>query len=232
MPNLITLGCSLTHQAGWAQYVSECMHLPLFNLAQSAGSNQLQQKRIQELILRNELLSDDIVIWQLTSTIRYYNREMLTKQNQEKLKYFKHNSDVHPTVIESKKNLFDNNIRIDYLCNSVRERNQPDEAQLVEDILFHLIAIKKITPNIFVFLGWNESVPLEYQTKFKQLLNQHQINFIDPPLVDWCHSQHLKFDLLEHPTVGSASKYARDVLIPVIENQLNIKIETVPIWAE
>lgn len=231
MRRLITLGCSLTHQAGWAQYLAECMQLPLYNLAQSAGSNQLQQKRIQEFIFTNNIASTDIVVWQLTSTIRYHKREMLNENNQKLIEQCKNNN-IHPTIIESNVNIFDSSARVDYLCNSVDDINDIDEAQVLEDLLFYIVSIKKFTSNFFVFLGWEKSIPLEFQEKFKNLLDKHQINYFNECLVDWCHQQNLKFDLLNHPTVGSSSIYARDILFPAIEKQLNIKINCVPIWAE
>ena len=232
MRRLITLGCSLTHQAGWSQYLATCMQLPLYNLSQSAGSNQLQQKRIQEFIFTNNIASTDIVIWQLTSTMRYYKREKLTENNQKVIEQFKNNKDIHSTMIESNVNIFDKSTRADYLCNSVDDRNEKDEAQVLEDLLFYIISIKKFTSNFFVFLGWKDAIPLEFQEKFKNLLDEHQINYINECLVDWCHQQKLTFDLLNHPTNGSSSRYARDILFPAIEKQLNIKINSVPIWAK
>ena len=232
MHRLITLGCSLTHHAGWAQYLQECMKIPLHNLSRSAGSNQLQQRRLQEFIFKSNIIEDDIVIWQLTSTYRYYKRELLNEKNKEELEYYKNNPNEFPTVVLTNKNIFDKLSRVDYLCNSFDDRNKVDEAQILEDLLFYLIAVRKHTPNFFVFFGWQNAIPTNYQEEFKQFLKKNQIEFIDIPLVEWCYQQNLKFDLGEHPTIGSSSHYARDVIIPEIERKLNIKIDCVPIWAE
>jgi hypothetical protein len=232
MRRLITLGCSLTHQAGWAQYLSECMKLPLFNLAQSAGSNQLQQRRIQEFIFSKNIIDADIVLWQLTSTVRYYKREQVNSENQ-KIIESDDNQKSCPTMLFSNKNIFDNTIRVDHLCNSADQMyDEIDEEQQLEDLIFYLISLKKFTPNLFVFLGWNDAIPLAYHQIFKTVLKKHQINFIDVPLVDWCIENNLDLDRLLHPTVGSSSKYASDILIPLIEKQLNIKINRVRLWAK
>lgn len=230
MRKLITLGCSLTHHAGWAQYINECMNVKLYNLSQSAGSNQLQQRRLQEFIFEQPITNDDIVIWQLTSTMRYYKRELV--KNQSQISHFKNDSTSHPKIVLTNKNIFDDNNRVDYLCNSVDDRNEVDEAQILEDILFYLISVRSFTPHFFVFLGWQDAIPVEYRKKFIELLEHYRINFIDDSLVEWCYQHNLKFDLREHPTTGSSSKYARDVLIPAIEKQLNITIDVAPIWAE
>jgi hypothetical protein len=230
MRKLITLGCSLTHHAGWAQYINECMNVKLHNLSQSAGSNQLQQRRLQEFIFEQPITNNDIVIWQITSTMRYYKRELV--KNQSRMNHFKNDSTSHPKIVLTNKNIFDDNNRVDYLCNSVDNRNESDEAQILEDILFYLISVRSFTPNFFVFLGWQDAIPSEYREKFIELLAHYQINFIDDPLVEWCYQHNLKFDLRDHPTTGSSSKYARDVLMPVIEKHLNITIDRAPIWAE
>jgi hypothetical protein len=232
MRKLITLGCSLTHHAGWAQYINECTKFELHNLSRSAGSNQLQLKKFQEFIFRNEIKPDDIVIWQITSTYRYYKREKINEKNQKQLDYFKNNTDAHPTVVSTEKNIFDNKIRVDHLCNSLDDRNEVDEAQVLEDVLFYLIFVRKFTSNFFVFLGWQEAVLSEHRTHFLELLKKYQIEYIDKSLVDWCYQNNLKFDLKDHPTIGSSSLYAKDVLIPAIENKLNITINRAPIWAE
>lgn len=232
MYKLITLGCSLTHHAGWAQYLNECTKYPLNNFAQSAGSNQLQQRKIQNYILRNGLDSSDIIIWQITSTERWYKRLLLDAKTTEKLKYYQDNPDKHPTLVLSEENIIDGISRVDELCNSVFDDSLRDEAQNLEDLLFFIVSIRKFTPNVFVFLGWKEAIPLVHQDAFAKLLKKFDIKFIDVPLVDWCKDHNYNFDLLLHPTTGSSSKYARDVLIPALEKQLNIKLKTNPIWAD
>jgi hypothetical protein len=109
MHKLITLGCSITHQAGWADYLRQCMDVELINLAQSAGSNDLQQRRFQEYVFKNNIDTNTIIIWQITTPSRFYNRVFLTEIIEKEIK----NATNFPKAVYSNKNLFDNFSRVD-----------------------------------------------------------------------------------------------------------------------
>ena len=220
---LVSLGCSLTHQIGWADQVATSLEIPLLNLAISAGSNQIQQKRIQELILRNELSKNDLVIWQITSTSRKYSRIMMTEVWQKILhkeltdtEEAKRDPNYHFTFTKSSSNLFDNNNRLDFLCTSPNAAACLDEEQLLEDLLFHLITVKKYTNFLFVVLGWEQAISDKNRNKFFGLLKDHNIYVIDNPICEWCANQNLPFDGTLHPSHNSYQEYALNVLIPKI----------------
>ncbi len=71
---LFTFGCSMTDYEGIKERLSELLDVELINSAQSAGSNQLQVKRFHQLILENQISSDDIIYWQVTFSHRRFKR--------------------------------------------------------------------------------------------------------------------------------------------------------------
>lgn len=225
---IITLGCSLTHQPGWAAYLEHCTNLPVINLAQSSGSNQLQQRRIQEYIFENGLDDSSIVIWQITGTHRRYRRSKLTdalyKQSEKSMEF--------PRVVTSSPNIFDSEMRVDYLSHNINAFVVEDENQVLEDLLFYLISIKKFTPNLLVFLGWKNELIMQHIDTFKEHLKKHNIDYIDEPVTDWCLEQNLPFEPMKHPTNGSYCQYAKHVLIPRLEKLLGISIPIARIYAK
>jgi ABC-type uncharacterized transport system fused permease/ATPase subunit len=224
---LISLGCSLTHQIGWADQVASTLEIPLINLAVSAGSNQIQQKRIQEFILRNGISNHDLVVWQITGTSRHYNRERLTFKWRHNLKKeltdsdeIKRDPSYHFTFTRSSQNLIDFEERIDFLCTSPYAIGNIDEADLLEDILFHLVTIKKYTPYLLVVLGWEQAITNQNRNKFIKLLKEYHIDCVDEYICEWCANQNLPFDGTLHPSHNSYQEYALNVLIPKIRELL------------
>jgi hypothetical protein len=222
--HLISLGCSLTHQIGWADHVATTLEIPLTNLAVSAGSNQIQQRRLQEYILRKGITEKDLVIWQLTSTDRRYSRVQLTPRWQKILHKELTDSDeikndplYQFTFTKSSPNLIDNQERIDFLCTSDHASGDVNEANLLEEILFHLVVVKKYTPYLIVVLGWEQVITDQYRNKFKELLKKYNIDYIDDYICEWCAIQNLPFDGTLHPAHNSYKEYAVDVLIPKIK---------------
>lgn len=231
---IITLGCSLTHQAGWAEYVHHCTGLPVINLAQSAGSNQIQQYRFHEYILREKIDSSDLVIWQITATHRRHGRIKLNTEWRLKLGkelYIPNRLKINPTITTRNKNLFDNRKRVDFLCISNNATSVKDEEQVIEDLLFHLITAKKFFPNLLVIFGWDRVLPEQYQEKFKKFLKSFDIEYIEDSIVDWCESRQLPMAGTGHPTHRSYQIYGEQVIIPKINNMLGTNFVSITPWS-
>jgi len=234
---LITLGCSLTHQAGWADYIAECTKLPLINLAQSAGSNQIQQHRFKEYLLTDKISKDDLIIWQITSTYRKHDRIKLTNKWRAKLAKELYAPDIikrqpkfHHTITQKNKNIFDNKARIDFLCTTDYIENPTDEEQLIEDLLFNLIIAKKFTENLLVVFGWGQVLPSQYIQKFKKLLSLNDIEYIEDTIVEWCEAHHLPMAGSLHPTHRSYQLYGEKVIMPKINSILDANFNIIPAW--
>lgn len=217
---LITLGCSITHHHGWANFVSTALKIPLVNLSESSGTNFLQCKRFQELAFKQNIANNDIIIWQITSVERSFARK---KENN-----YIDNNDQSISAVKSV-NIFDNMPRIDFLSHSsvaLSSNSSQDYPQLIEDLLFYIISAKKFTPNVFVVYGWEGVMSKEYKTIFENHLSLYNITLIKEPIVNWCSNKNLSFhsDNL-HPTGEAYYSYSIDYLLPVLSRYLNLTKE-------
>ena len=217
---LITLGCSLTHHPGWANFLSSSLNIRLINLSESSSSNMLQVIRYREFILDHGLLKSDLVIWQITALHRRHRRIILDDQWNSKIKFSVKRT--NSPYVQSTRNLFDSQTRIDFLSHSNYAENLGDESQVLEDLLFHFITVKRHTRNFLVVFGWDGVISTNNVTQFKQQLTHHKINYIEQPIVDWCKENKLVFhDDGTHPTNESHCRYAKEIILPEL-TRLNI----------
>lgn len=216
---LITLGCSLTHHIGWAQHLSNRLNLPLINLSESSGSNQLQQWRFQELVFKDNITDKDIVIWQVTGSERKFFRKKLYSVTAEQKEKYASGSPVDATLLYSK-NIFDDCYRLDHLSHSrCKIKNWHEEhEQHLENLLFYIISSKKMTPNTFVIYGWEKCIPFDYKLIFEEQLSKHNITIFKQPIVEWCHTNKLKFHSDNmHPLMSAYEKYVDNYLLSTLQ---------------
>lgn len=224
MKRLITLGCSLTHQFGWAEHVSKETGLPLLNLAVSSGSNPLQISKMQRMILKGEITSEDLIIWQITSV----DRPMVSaKANESNLSIFS-NQPPGSFIITEETNIFDDLQRIQFLSHSPltltlhrQMHNKIDNEQKLEDILFILKITKMFSPNLLVLFGWETVLPEKHINIFKNYLKQFDIDCIDDDIVHWCKSNKLSFNgsNMTHPSDSSYRAFADALILPKIREK-------------
>lgn len=223
---LITFGCSLTNRVGIKEKLAELLRVMNYDLSQSAGSNQLQIVRFNELILENKIDSDDIIYWQITMYNRKYDRLMLKDfgliedvQSDFELKHFQCKDFIHfiPTI----KNIFDKEERFDLLSNSPILENKfyedKDYNQYLQNLLSTLIIAKKITKKIIVVFGWDGIMPEKYLHIFKDYLLKYNINFIDETYLSYVINNNLDFlDDGFHPKKESGESFAINIVYPKI----------------
>ena len=224
MKRLITLGCSLTHQIGWADHVAEKLRLPLLNLAVSSGSNHIQVSAMKRMILKDEIDPSDLIIWQITSVERPPADAKFTLLNESMCKKEPKGS----YSISNDVNLFDNLKRIHFLSHTAQARSSykqkwvNDLEQRMEDLLFVLRSTKNVSPNLLVVFGWNEIFPKGTFKIFKEYLNKFNIKYIDETIVDWCRDKGLDFNGEDktHPSHSSYQIYADTFILPKIKQGL------------
>lgn len=217
---LISLGCSLTHHHGWASRVAQALKIPLVNLAKSGGSNQLQVYKMQKMILENEVKPTDLIIWQITGSERKYLRLCNTPDNLKLAIKDSMNSES-PTYEITNPNMFDNIGRINFLCYSTHALDtfrdkEDDSSQYLEDLLFMIKVSSYITKNILVIFGWQQALSINELDIFKTYLTHNNIDYINEPIVEWCHSKDLQFKdrTKTHPTYDSYAEYADKIILP------------------
>ena len=208
---LITLGCSLTDRPGPKEELATLLDVELLNLAVRAGSNQLQVNRFHEAVLSNQINKDDIVYWQITQTGRRYDRLQPEKfGNIEKIKA---ESNLRHYICESK-NIFDNQYRIDLLCNTPVKVSNNDYNQSLQTLLATIIMASYISPKIIVVLGWNNVIQADSMVVFKDYLTSRGINFIDQPFLEYAVYNGLEMSDSMHPATSAGQQFAREVVYP------------------
>jgi len=214
---LITLGDSFTHgKDGWAEYLSKKLNKELVNLAEKAASNELQVKLMQEFLLDNNI-TNDIVVWQIGMSWRPWVR--LGIENLEKVKRVDRlmNAKGLYHYISKFQNKFDNEYRIDLLDLSPmnKSKEELDEPQILQDMLFMFYMIKRMNSKVLVFRGQTDFISLEHWKILKKLLDKKDIPFLEETLVDWCRENNLEFSKDDwHPTSESYRIFCDKVFVP------------------
>lgn len=214
---LIVLGDSFTHgNEGWADYLSKKLNRELVNLAERASSNELQVKLMQEFLLDNDI-KNDIVIWQIGMSWRPWTRVGI--ENLEKVKRIDRLMMAKGLYhyVSKFKNKFDNDYRIDLLDLSPMNKNKDnlDEPQILQDMLFMFYMINKTNSKILIFRGQTDFISNEHWEILKELLNKKNIPFLEETLVDWCKQNNLSFSKDNwHPTTESYQKFCDEIFIP------------------
>jgi hypothetical protein len=218
---LFTFGCSLTHFKGIKEKISNLLNIEFINFAESAGSNQLQVNKFNELVLENEITNEDIIYWQITFMYRRYQR--LMKHNLSKIEYMgKSDSNfLGPTFVMSKPNIFDNYERIDLLSTSAWHHKCIDESdvdhnQNLQTLLSTIILSKKITKKVLVVFGWDEVIDDEHLNIFKKYLVKNNIKYVDESYLTYIKKNNLEIMDSLHPTEKSAEFFAENVIYPLL----------------
>lgn len=218
---IITLGCSFSafgHLKTWPERIVEHFSnvfekVDLINLALPASSNQLQILRLQEYIVYDNITPEDIVIWQITATIRGHQR---FKNNEGK-----RNKDLTtPTAFYTgSTNYFDKKNRLDYLCHHPVSLNmQVDEPEILQQLLYNLKVLKKFTNKVMVIKGWEGVIPEEYLKDFYLFLDKHNISFIDQSIMS--HNIENNYPVAEdkmHPSEEAYISFTDSKIIPLIK---------------
>ena len=211
---ILCFGDSLTAEHNhktWPSRISDYLKIGHINFAVPASSNALQIKKWQNYVSQHEVGAQDIVIWQITFTLRHHrcisNKLTIHRPYLDNLKIG--NYDTHV-------NYFDNCQRYNLLSNFPMQANDVDEAETLEDIAYTLKVARKHTQNVLVFFGWDEVIPDQYQDKFIDFLSFNTIKFVRQSLVSFSRENNFAFDSELHPVPEAGNAYADRCLLPVL----------------
>lgn len=225
IPKLITLGDSATHgNYTWAKHLSSCLHYDLINIAESASSNELQIKLMQDFLLDKNITENDIIVWEIGISWRPQVRIKIDddfKKIQRMDRLLNRKGLYH--YISKSKNKFDNEYRIDLLDISPMrkdfiDKNKTDEMNILQELLFMFIMLKKMNVKLLVFRGRKDFVTDEYWENIKQFFIKKDIQFVEEALGDWCEERQLPF--LEdnmHPNEDSQKKFSVEVIFSTLK---------------
>jgi len=216
--NLLTLGCSFTHQDGWANYIQENSQYDVINLSIGAGSNSTQIQRFNDFILDNPDIKFD-AIWQITYLTRFNIRlspdhpDILTKTYLPAVDKGFVYADQSPYVNYFDKQKHIDILNSDYTNEYTRLLNVNND---LSSLMCSLLLLKKISQKCLIFFGDkifdNESV----KESVENFLITHQINFIstDDSLLGWAKKNNLSLQSDGHPTRETYRQYAQDIILP------------------
>lgn len=215
---LITLGCSLTWDIGVKEKLAALTDRTLVSLAQTAGSNGLQINKFHEYILQNDIDTNDIVIWQITSPTRNAVRLYPSTENR-KLVYDIQKKDFSPIdryhYIENSFNSFDKLSRLDMLCNSPLSLVEFDQNEQIQNVLTNIILCSKVYPKTLIVFGWKEMFKFNEMQVFKKYFEKHDVKYIENFYTNWVRENKLGFwDGDKHPDTTAGEHWATEVIYP------------------
>ena len=221
MRKIIVLGCSFSisgHMRSWGKILSGMCNLEMFNLAQAGGSNSLQVKRYQRAVIDSEIVEDDIVIWQITSAIRY-NKRFKTSNKEDIYENFREDTPHKPVSV----NIFDGVERSDCMHlhpNSKTSDRRNDVAENLQELIFHIIVCKKQNPKTLVIFGWDDVIPEGWETEFIKILENYNIDYIEESILSYVYREPQSFDAEYpgHPDEYSNRHFAEKVLLPKLNS--------------
>jgi len=211
---LVTFGCSLTHNYGLTEELSNLLNVDLLNFAYTAGSNQLQINRFHEAILNKQIDKTDIVYWQVTSVIRGYDRLQMNRFEEiDKIQKEQFTGFLHHYICDSV-NIFDKKNRIDLLSTSPVNPIELDENQELQTLLSTIILASYFTPKIIVVFGWKNVMTRSQMDIFKKQLLEHRINYIDYPYLEYATTNSLEMLDDNHPAAVSGEIFSKKIIYP------------------
>lgn len=224
-PKLITLGDSATHgNHTWAKHLSSCLHYDLINIAESASSNELQVKLMQEFLLDNNINENDIIVWEIGISWRPQIRIKIDDNFQkiQRMDRLLNRKGLYHYISKSK-NKFDEEYRIDLLdISPVRkqfiDKDETNELYILQELLFMCVMLRKMNIKLLVFRGREDFVTNEYWKDIKQIFIEKDVKFVENSLGNWCADRELPFlaDNM-HPDENSQKKFSVEVLFSAIK---------------
>ncbi len=225
MQQIISLGCSLTAQSGYINYLNRTHDLNIKNLAVSAGSNELQSFRLNNLLVENQVERDAVLLWQITTP--YRSLQTFSAEDSEP-----HNSncgDPAAGVIfdcfYEKTGLY-NDQSLLLLCNHKYFDNYlPNVSYNFHMTACDIFKWSFLVKHIIVYLGWswldcddNVNKSLDFLKTVENITVIPKENSI----LDVCKNNNwsLKDDF--HPTEESYINWGKQVLEPVLLSKIKI----------
>jgi hypothetical protein len=215
MKKYVALGCSLTAQDGFVNYINQTYNLEIENLAVSAGSNLLQMHRLNNFLIDNQVGKNTTLLWQITSPHRGFEiLPMVQEQFKNGIPY----SEFFDWIPE-KVNFYKLE-HVALLCNNDYVQNLNSNPYYnMQTLMCDIYKWSNIVERIIVYFGWNSMLPLNQLQKsfdFIHKLKNVEVLNLESSIVDWCLNKKLQFDSSSHPTKDSYIQWGKEVLVPVI----------------
>lgn len=227
MSEIIVLGCSLSAQLGYANYIAEKYQRPVHNLSVSAGSNELQQFRLSNLYLDNKVNQESIILWQVTAPTRKFMFSPYgddTRSCNGTPFWGKYDWIPQDVALVREKSVvwINHHERVMDLPNHLT----PAAAlqMLAVDIFQWSLLVKKV----FVTMGWKDLADPDTLDRFIGFLTSKNIEVLplDQCIVDWCRDKRQRFSDESHPDEKGYINWFRHNLEPRLRPLLEEKEQT------
>ena len=220
---LIVLGNCLSSLRGWTDMIAKELNYELVNLATAGSGNELQINLMKDYLIDNKINNTDVIVWQIASletltlritTDKFQDVQMVDTMLPKRMIHY----------VKKSKNKFDNEYRIDLLFHSpmrllARNTNLEDPNQQFQDLLFMFTILKGLGARLLVTKGKNDDVKYKDWERFKTLLNERDIPYMEETVIDWCTAEGLCFFKMNPiPTRRSRMEFGRRVIIPKLQS--------------
>lgn len=213
MANIVVLGCSLSRQPGYADYLAQQEHY-VENLAVSAGGNALQQFRMSQSFMEGKISKDTVVIWQITAIQR---KHLVINQFQQDICHGDHNTGPHDWIPldvsfaeKSKIFLISNNKLVpDYT---------DDESVHLQMLAVDIYRWSLLVSKMIVVIGWNTIADSRYLQRFTSWLRDRDVIVLDKEqsIVEWCRKNNQDFVDDGHPSQSGYINWCQNNLEKII----------------
>lgn len=223
MQQIIALGCSLTAQPGYVNYFNNTHNLNITNLAASAGSNELQSFKLNNLLVNNQVSRDSILLWQLTTPWR--TLRTFTNSDSEPFNSncgFPGENIFHDCIYENTGLFSEPSLML--LCNHAYFANYwHNPTYNLHMTICDIVKWSFLVEEVIVYLGWSFSDTQEHiDTSLKFLSTFKNITVIpkEHSILDVCNDNKWPIKEDQHPTEDSYINWAKQVLEPVLFSKI------------
>jgi hypothetical protein len=215
MKNYVALGCSLTAQDGFINYINQTYNFNIENLAVSAGTNWLQIHRLNNLLINNQIGAESTLLWQITSPLRNFKLLPAVPRQFKNGIPFDGIFDWHPEKI----NLYGVEHTALLSNNNYFQTKDENFYYNMQTLICDIYKWSKIVKKIIVYLGWSSIIPNgDFDKTFFLLNNLENVEILPAELsiCDWCKDQLLEFGDCMHPVTESYVSWGKEILVPVL----------------
>lgn len=197
MAKIVILGCSLSAQKGYADYLIRQGH-EVTNLAVSASSNDLQQFRMGQYFMQGHLTPDTTVIWQITGLDRNWGvldeHDTWMCKGQPMVGHF----DWLPITVA-----LDGKERAFLLANNDRVilKKPMIDSVVLQNLAVDIYRWSLMVRQMIVVIGWKDIACPDILQLFLDWLQARRVVALrlDQAIVDWCRHVGEEFGDGQHP---------------------------------
>jgi len=233
MKRIRAFGCSLTAQHHWQFMFNDVIdynnnnrvhvddEIDFQSYAVSAGGNDIQLIQYTNEVHNNNIVNDDIIIWQITNPgRRMVDIDVCSSYDYpDSLFKFENGYMDFENVFNSPKR-----IKGMDLGSAIRKKLSPTSKILetntgIYQVVWQLNGVKRENNKLLVLFGWDDlfTSAIEKQNVIK-FLKDRDIDYLEDSILEWTVENGHTPDDTEHPSLEGYSAYTQNVLVPKLKS--------------